>query len=85
MRRAEEVLDKLVYDYRQLVGFERRFIKACDKMYWNDTAIEWLQVYVRPHLDPLYDQIVGIKRSMKINHWAPRPLPIKLKQLPEFI
>ena len=83
--RAYEVLEKLNYDYVALNRFKNRFIEAAQIVYRNDTIVEWLTVYLIPHLDPLYDLILKTKEIMKETSWKPRPLPVTLRQYPDFI
>ena len=82
--RAIEVLDRLKGDYYALTRFKKRFIEASQTIYWNDTIVEWLAVYLIPHLDPLYLKIDKIKKQLSKNEWLPRPLPVTLKTYPDF-
>ncbi len=63
--RAEESLHKLENSYAQLVYFQNKFIKACEKYYMSDTVAEWLDVYITPHLNNLYEYLKATKRVMK--------------------
>lgn len=82
-KRTVEVMEKLNYNYLAMVTFKDRFISACNKMYWEDTAIEWLTVYFIPQLDELYNLMLKIKNNSAQNDWKPRPLPITLKPYPK--
>ncbi|CAF0942961.1 unnamed protein product [Brachionus calyciflorus] len=82
-KRTSEVLDKLRYLYSSMSNFKDNFIKACDTMYWPDVANEWLLVYFIPQFDDLYNILSRVKNLSSQNDWAPRPLPITLKQYPK--
>ena len=55
--RAVEVSQRVSSQYASMMKFMDDFIKACDTMYWEDTAKEWLLVYFLPKFDPLYEMI----------------------------
>jgi len=82
-QRALEVTEKLRYSYHSLINFKDQFIKACDTMYYPDTALEWLYVYLVPDLDKVYNILARIKELDSQNDWNPRPLPVTLKQYPQ--
>lgn len=80
-KRASECVGKLSIAYQTMIQFQNRFIDACQLMYHNDTAVEWLEVYFTPQLDRLYSTLLKIKQlSDQTNDWKPRPLPVTLKQ-----
>ncbi len=79
-QRALEVVDKLKWNYQALLSFKENFISACETMYYPDTAIEWLTVYLVPDLDKVYYILSKIKDLYAENDWKPRPLPVTLKQ-----
>lgn len=81
-KRAIECLDKLYPAFQSMSQFRERFIRACDIMYRNETAVEWLEVYFTPQMDIIYSTISKIKNMSRENDWKPRPLPVKLKQYP---
>ncbi len=83
--RAAEVLERLNMDYYALNKFRKKFIQVSQSVYWNDTITEWLAVYLIPHLDPLYMKIKRIKKLFDQTVWKPRPLPVTLKNYPDFI
>ena len=82
-QRAIESLEKIMYNYESLNGFRKTFIAASQSMYNNDTIVEWLTVYLIPHLDKVYDMIVKTKQGQKENDWKPRPLPVTLRPYPD--
>lgn len=80
-KRAAECVEKLEYAFRSMVTYRNRFVSACDTMFNNDTAVEWLAVYFTPYLDKLHSTLTAIKNlSAQTNDWRPRPLPVTLKQ-----
>lgn len=81
-KRATEVMEKLNYEYTSMINYKDRFIRACESMYWNDTAVEWLTVYFIPYLDNLYETMKKIKAAYSQNDWKPRPLPVTIKPYP---
>jgi hexosaminidase len=83
--RGQEVIDKLSYDYYSLYTIREKFISAAQEIYWNDTINEWLDVYLLPHLDKVYNLMSKIRQLMKENDWKPRPLPISQKQYPKTV
>lgn len=82
-QRALEVKDKLNYNYQSLINFKDKFIKACDSVYYPDTAVEWLTVYLVPDLDKVHYILSKIKSLWVVNDWKPRPLLVTLKQYPQ--
>lgn len=82
-KRASECVMELSRAYNAMIQFQNKFVKACDNMYNNDTAVEWLEVYFTPQFDKLYSTLVTIKKlTAQTNDWKPRPLPVQLKQYP---
>lgn len=82
-RRSHEVEIKLKPVYSSMLDFKKKFADACESIYWNDTATEWLKVYLEPHLDKMYKVLNAIHNESSRNFWPPRPLPIKLKNYPK--
>lgn len=82
-KRTQEVLERLRYTYASMLSFKDNFLRACETMYWPDVANEWLLVYFIPQFDELYNMLVKVKELYTQNDWAPRPLPITLKQYPD--
>lgn len=78
-KRLHEVRAKLAPHFQKLVDFKKNFITACDSMYHNETAIEWLRVYHEPYLDRVYTILRDTKAQSKMKYWRPRPLNIKLR------
>ncbi len=64
--RAVECLERLISDYYALNKLRKKFIQVSQSIYWNDTIVEWLAVYVVPHLDPLYFKIKKIKKLLTL-------------------
>lgn len=81
-KRTSEMMEKLNYNYMAMITFKNRFLSACESIFWEDTANEWLLVYFVPYLDELYNIMVKVKNASSQNEWKPRPLPITLKQYP---
>jgi hypothetical protein len=63
--RAEESLQRLENSYQALMYLRQNFIDACQKYYLNDTVAEWLEVYITPHLNNLYEYLKATKSVMK--------------------
>jgi hexosaminidase len=80
--RALEVMSKLNFEYISMNAFKDNFIKACNEMYWEDTAKEWLLVYFIPQLDRVYDLMVKIRELTPQSDWKPRPHPVTLRTYP---
>ena len=83
--RAREVVERLDYTYSSMRNFKKKFEEAATDLYWNETINEWLAVYFIPDFDSLYEYLKSIKNVMKQNNWLPRPLPIKLKNYPDYV
>ena len=79
VKRTQEVMDRLIEQFDQLIAFKNNFLKAAETIYYEDTGNEWLRVYFIHHLDKIYDMIVRIKNGSHKNSWEPRPLQIKLR------
>ncbi len=77
--RAVEVSGRVKNQYASMMKFMDDFTKACDTMYWEDTAKEWLMVYFLPRFDPLYKMVKRMNEIREETHWKPRPMPITLK------
>lgn len=76
-KRSQEVLSYLEPVLGSLTRYRNEFVKACDNVYFEETALEWLEVY----FDSYYDEvkyIVDTIKSDKQTDWKPRPLAIKL-------
>lgn len=84
-QRAHECLGKLTGEYYELRQFMDRFKESARTMYSEDTINEWLMVYLTPHLDPVFDMITSIKKSLATNDWKPRPQKVVLRNYPENI
>lgn len=84
-KRSQEVKAKLSWIYSSMVQFKDKFIAACDKVFWSDTAIEWLSVYFFPKLDRVQLILETINNGSVTKDWLPRPLPIKLKNYPKYL
>lgn len=84
-QRAHEVLQRLQGDYYALNQFKNKFYEAARAIYTNDTADEWLAVYLIPHLDNVYNMVKGIKDQIKTSDWKPRPQKIIIKKYPDYI
>jgi DNA-binding transcriptional regulator/RsmH inhibitor MraZ len=67
-----------------LINFKDAFTKACETMFFDETAKEWLEVYLIPHLDKVYKMISSIKSLSSQNTWNPRPLPVVLNNYPGY-
>ena len=83
--RSLEVKSKLLGDYQSLNAFRKKFIQASQPIYNDDTIVEWLDVYFMPHFQKLYFKLSSLEKAYKENDWKPRPLPLILKQYPDFL
>jgi hexosaminidase len=84
-QRAFEVTQKLEYSYEILINYKDKIIKVFDTMFYPETAVEWLYVYLVPDLDKVYNILKKTKELNSKNDWNPRPLPVTLKNYPKHI
>ena len=83
--RSIEVMQKLQSSYTTMLQFKKTFINACKSMYWDETPLEWLEVYFLPVFDELYQYMKAIKKAQKENDWRPRPLQHSIIEHPDTI
>lgn len=76
--RSDQIKGLLTPHYNYLLDLRQKFIAACEPMYHEDVAIEWLSVYVEPVVEKIYTILNTITQS-KWRSWRVRPLTIKLK------
>ncbi len=81
--RSQEVKEKLIHNYQALNSFRKRFIQACETIYYEDTIAEWLDVYFMPHFEKVHFKLSKLQEANQEKDWKPRPLPAKLKQYPD--
>ena len=71
-KRSREVVERLAGDYGMLNSFRKNFIAACETMFYEDTAPEWLTIYFLPTFDKIHDILTMIKKQETVHEWKPR-------------
>jgi hexosaminidase len=81
-KRTEEFLPQLEATYQMLNNYRKLFIKTSNEIFFEETALEWLNVHFMPHFENVYEMIKMVKSAQEIKTWKPRPLPFKLDNYP---